>query len=92
MLLRSRAGERGAARTVRRAHAHRSASFEKSSSSRDGRRLPVPDGAVVHTRLPKAGYIPEEGEVEEDDAESNFFGHLRGPALRRPPLPSQGLL
>ncbi|POX55894.1 hypothetical protein C3489_08565 [Streptomyces sp. Ru71] len=28
--------------------------------------------AFLHKQLPKAGYIPEEGEVEEDDAESNF--------------------
>lgn len=28
--------------------------------------------AFLHKRLPKAGYIPAEGEVEEDDAESNF--------------------
>ncbi|MEU0965034.1 hypothetical protein ABZ357_06150 [Streptomyces sp. NPDC005917] len=28
--------------------------------------------AFLHKRLPKAGYIPEEGEVEKDDAESNF--------------------
>ncbi|MGW2770263.1 hypothetical protein [Streptomyces sp. NPDC001275] len=28
--------------------------------------------AFLHKQLPKAGYIPEGGEVEEDDAESNF--------------------
>ncbi|MFG3062862.1 hypothetical protein ACGFYM_30405 [Streptomyces sp. NPDC048231] len=28
--------------------------------------------AFLHERLPKAGYIPKEGEVERDDAESNF--------------------
>ncbi|MGW4439206.1 hypothetical protein ACWELO_26195 [Streptomyces sp. NPDC004596] len=28
--------------------------------------------AFLHKRLPEAGYTPEEGEVEEDDAESNF--------------------
>ncbi|MGQ5653222.1 hypothetical protein ACUJ8H_24795 [Streptomyces sp. EKR5.2] len=28
--------------------------------------------AFLHKRLPKAGYIPKEGEVERDDAESNF--------------------
>lgn len=28
--------------------------------------------AFLHKRLPQAGYLPEEGEVEEDDAESNF--------------------
>ncbi|MFE2490175.1 hypothetical protein ACFXGR_44490 [Streptomyces mirabilis] len=28
--------------------------------------------AFLHKRLPKAGYIPKEGEVEKDDAESNF--------------------
>ncbi|MFF3565423.1 hypothetical protein ACFYXS_35835 [Streptomyces sp. NPDC002574] len=28
--------------------------------------------AFLHKRLPKAGYILMEGEVEEDDAESNF--------------------
>ncbi|MGV9249936.1 hypothetical protein [Streptomyces sp. NPDC003697] len=28
--------------------------------------------AFLHKRLPKAGYLPEGGEVEEDDAESNF--------------------
>ncbi|MFF4825744.1 hypothetical protein ACFY20_22475 [Streptomyces sp. NPDC001312] len=28
--------------------------------------------AFLHKQLPKAGYLPEEGEVEEDDAESNF--------------------
>ncbi|MGW0995827.1 hypothetical protein [Streptomyces sp. NPDC002520] len=28
--------------------------------------------AFLHKQLPKAGYIPGEGEVEEDDAESNF--------------------
>ncbi|MFD8370938.1 hypothetical protein ACFV2Z_09205 [Streptomyces sp. NPDC059688] len=43
--------------------------------------------AFLHTRLPKAGYIPEEGEVEEDDAESNFFtATVRGRwALRKMP-------
>ncbi|MGY6026844.1 hypothetical protein [Streptomyces spinosirectus] len=28
--------------------------------------------AFLHKELPKAGYIPEEGEVEEGDAESDF--------------------
>ncbi|GHF18371.1 hypothetical protein [Streptomyces griseoluteus] len=28
--------------------------------------------AFLHKRLPEAGYTPEEGEVEEDDAESDF--------------------
>ncbi|GHD86962.1 hypothetical protein [Streptomyces naganishii] len=28
--------------------------------------------ALLHRELPKAGYLPEEGEVEEDDAESDF--------------------
>ncbi|WP_316740948.1 hypothetical protein [Streptomyces sp. MK7] len=28
--------------------------------------------AFLHKWLPKAGYIPEKGEVEEDDAESDF--------------------
>ncbi|MES4889525.1 hypothetical protein [Streptomyces sp. NPDC096012] len=28
--------------------------------------------ALLHKRLPKAGYTPKDGEVEEDDAESNF--------------------
>ncbi|MDF3300659.1 hypothetical protein [Streptomyces tropicalis] len=28
--------------------------------------------AFLHKRLPTAGYTPEQGEVEEDDAESNF--------------------
>ncbi|MGQ4419596.1 hypothetical protein ACN6LA_007042 [Streptomyces sp. SAS_269] len=43
--------------------------------------------AFLHTQLPKAGYIPEEGEVEEDDAESNFFtATVRGRwALRKMP-------
>ncbi|MER6036070.1 hypothetical protein ABT133_19475 [Streptomyces sp. NPDC001835] len=43
--------------------------------------------AFLHTQMPKAGYIPEEGEVEEDDAESNFFTEtVRGRwALRKMP-------
>ncbi|MEU2930604.1 hypothetical protein ABZ636_37105 [Streptomyces sp. NPDC007251] len=43
--------------------------------------------AFLHTQLPKAGYTPEEGEVEEDDAESNFFSTtVRGRwALRKMP-------
>ncbi|MEU1464700.1 hypothetical protein ABZ467_29185 [Streptomyces sp. NPDC005727] len=43
--------------------------------------------AFLHTQLPKAGYIPEEGEVEEDDAESNFStATVRGRwALRKMP-------
>lgn len=28
--------------------------------------------AFLHKRLPKAGYTPKDGEVENDDAESNF--------------------
>ncbi|MGW0211244.1 hypothetical protein ACWDZ8_37710 [Streptomyces sp. NPDC003233] len=28
--------------------------------------------AFLHKRLPEAGYTPKDGEVEEDDAESNF--------------------
>ncbi|MEV7687052.1 hypothetical protein ACFW1F_11120 [Streptomyces bungoensis] len=32
----------------------------------------APTLAFLHQRLPKAGYTPEEGEVEANDAESNF--------------------
>ncbi|MEV0981792.1 hypothetical protein [Streptomyces sp. NPDC049915] len=58
----------------------------------------VPSGfdttlAFLHQQLPNAGYTPQDGEVEEDDAESNFSSaNVRGRwTLRKTPDCQKGV-